>query len=85
MCNQLVGTRQIVHGHLHRLNQPSRLNHPEQNMRKGNATADAILKFGADGNLDLVQFESVFGIELGSTVELKAKTSSGDNIVYHVG
>ena len=51
------------------------------------AVSAQIIKFGADGNIDIAQIKSVFGFELGSTVQLKPQhaPSTGPNTVYHVG
>ena len=42
---------------------------------------NSIVEFGADGSLDIAQLQSVFGMELGTTVALKTGTS-GD--VWHI-
>jgi len=49
------------------------------------ATADnTIVKYNADGALDIGQLKSRFGMDLGKTVQLKSPGPGGDRKVYHI-
>ena len=73
----LVAMYGNAHGSFQRLHQPQ-----SAASTQPVALQSTILKFGADGSLDIGQLKSFFGMELGTTVTLKAGTSGGD--VWHI-
>ena len=53
---------------------------PDASSTRTAASAQTIVEFAADGSLDIGQLKSVFGFELGSTVQLK----TGSGTVFHI-